>query len=130
MASITRNAHRSRRDRRREWEGRFLVATEKLLSDGNSFTDLSVDRLATAAGTTRATFYVYFEDKGHLLRRLSRHLMAELKESAQQWWQAAAQRDPEDLRATMKAIISTYRRHQALMSAITFSLSVSLRRSW
>ncbi|MDT5258858.1 MAG: TetR/AcrR family transcriptional regulator, ethionamide resistance regulator, partial [Mycobacterium sp.] len=118
MASVTRAAQRSRSDRRNEWEGRFLVGTEKLLGEGNAFTDLSVDRLATAAGTTRATFYVYFEDKGHLLRRLSRHVMVELQVAARQWWQSAARRDPHDLRAAMKAIISTYRQHQALLSAL------------
>jgi TetR/AcrR family transcriptional regulator, ethionamide resistance regulator len=118
MASVTRAAQRSRSDRRNEWEGRFLVGTEKLLGEGNAFTDLSVDRLATAAGTTRATFYVYFEDKGHLLRRLSRHIMVELQVAARQWWQSAARRDPHDLRAAMKAIISTYRQHQALLSAL------------
>ena len=95
-----------------------MVSTEKLLSDGNAFTDLSVDRLATEAGTTRATFYVYFEDKGHLLRQLSRHVMSELRDSARQWWQSAGRRDSDDMRAAMKAIISTYRKHQALLSAV------------
>jgi TetR/AcrR family transcriptional regulator, ethionamide resistance regulator len=118
LASVTRAAGRSRSDRRSEWEGRFLLGTEQLLSEGNAFTDLSVDRLATAAGTTRATFYVYFEDKGHLLRRLSRHVMAELQEAARQWWQSAAGREPQDLLSAMKAIIAGFRRHQALLSAV------------
>lgn len=118
MASVTRATQRSRSDRRSEWQGRFLAGTEKLLSEGNAFTDLSVDRLAAAAGTTRATFYVYYEDKGHLLRQLSRHVMVELQEAAQQWWQSAARRDPHDLLAAIKGIISSYRRHQALMSAV------------
>jgi TetR/AcrR family transcriptional regulator, ethionamide resistance regulator len=118
MASVTRTTQRSRSDRRSEWQGRFLAGTEKLLSEGNAFTDLSVDRLAAAAGTTRATFYVYYEDKGHLLRQLSRHVMVELQDAAQQWWQSAARRDPHDLLAAVKAVVASYRRHQALMSAV------------
>ena len=118
MASVTRATQRSRSDRRSEWQGRFLAGTEKLLGEGNAFTDLSVDRLAAAAGTSRATFYVYYEDKGHLLRQLSRHIMVELQQAAQRWWQSAARRDPNNLLAAMKGIIATYRRHQALMSAI------------
>jgi AcrR family transcriptional regulator len=118
LASVTRANQRSRSDRRAEWDGRFLAGTEKLLSEGNAFTDLSVDRLAAAAGTTRATFYVYYEDKGHLLRQLSRHVMVELQQAARQWWESAALRDPRDLLAAMKAIISSYRRHQALLSAV------------
>jgi TetR/AcrR family transcriptional regulator, ethionamide resistance regulator len=118
MASVTRANQRSRSERRAEWDGRFLAGTEKLLNEGNAFTDLSVDRLAAAAGTTRATFYVYYEDKGHLLRQLSRHVMVELQQAAQTWWQSATLRDPRDLQAAMKAIISSYRRHQALLSAV------------
>jgi TetR/AcrR family transcriptional regulator, ethionamide resistance regulator len=118
MASVTRANQRSRSDRRAEWDARFLAGTEKLLSEGNAFTDLSVDRLAAAAGTTRATFYVYYEDKGRLLRQLSRHVMVELQQAARQWWESAAPRDPRDLLAAMKAIISSYRRHQALLSAV------------
>ena len=118
MASVTRANQRSRSQRRAEWDGRFLAGTEKLLSEGNAFTDLSVDRLAAAAGTTRATFYVYYEDKGHLLRQLSRHVMVELQQAAQQWWRSAALRDPNDLLAAMKVIVASYRRHQALLSAV------------
>jgi AcrR family transcriptional regulator len=118
MASVTRANQRSRSDRRAEWDGRFLAGIEKLLNEGNAFTDLSVDRLAAAAGTTRATFYVYYEDKGHLLRQLSRHVMVELQQAARQWWESSALRDSRNLLAAMNAIISSYRRHQALFSAV------------
>ena len=52
-------------------ERRLLDATERLMRDGASFTELSVDRLSTEAGISRASFYIYFEDKGQLLRRLA-----------------------------------------------------------
>ena len=54
------NREHGRRQRREQMERRLLDATE-----------LSVDRLSSEAGISRASFYIYFEDKGHLLRRLT-----------------------------------------------------------
>ena len=65
MASVTRNAQPSRADRRASLERQLLTATERLMQEeGQAFTELSGDRLVTEAGISRATFYVYFEDKG------------------------------------------------------------------
>ncbi|PQM45173.1 hypothetical protein C1Y40_04660 [Mycobacterium talmoniae] len=36
--------------------------------DNTSFAELSVERLARRAGISRASFYLYFEDKGELVR--------------------------------------------------------------
>ncbi|MGW2666390.1 TetR/AcrR family transcriptional regulator [Nocardia tengchongensis] len=120
MASVTRSSGPSRRDRRAAWELRFLEATERLLREGNTFTDLSVDRLAAAAATSRATFYTYFEDKGDLLRRAPRYLLGDLRDAnSRQWW-ATATRSPdarELLRAT-NDIVATYRAHQPLLAAL------------
>jgi hypothetical protein len=37
---------------------------EKLLAEGESFTGLTVERLASVAGVSRSMFYVCFEDNG------------------------------------------------------------------
>ena len=70
MPSVTRKPQAKRQERREQIERRLLDATERLMRDGASFTELSVDRLSTEAAMSRASFYIYFEDKGHLLRRL------------------------------------------------------------
>lgn len=80
--------------RREEIERRLPDATERLMLGGASFTELSVDRLATAAGISRASFYIYFEDKGHLLRRLAGQVFADLADSANRWWSVADARIP------------------------------------
>ena len=64
MPSVTRKPQAKRQERREQIERRLLDATERLMADGASFTELSVDRLATEAGISRASFYIYFEDKG------------------------------------------------------------------
>lgn len=119
VASVTRKPPSSRQERRGEIERRLLDATERLMGDGASFTELSVDRLATEAGMSRASFYIYFEDKGHLLRRLADQVFGDLAASAERWWGVAGRRDPDDVRAAMAAIIASYRRHQPLLIALS-----------
>jgi AcrR family transcriptional regulator len=99
-------------------ERRLLDATERLMRDGASFTELSVDRLSTEAGISRASFYIYFEDKGHLLRRLAGQVFADLAGGAERWWNVARRHNPDDLRAAMAGIIGTYRRHQPVLLAL------------
>ena len=121
MASVTRTTRRpqaNRQERREQIERQLLDATDRLMADGTSFTELSVDRLATEAGISRAGFYIYFEDKGDLLRRLARQVFGDLTEDAAQWWTVAGRRDPADIRTAMTRIIASYRRHQPVLIAL------------
>ncbi|MDM4141873.1 MULTISPECIES: TetR/AcrR family transcriptional regulator [Mycobacterium] len=122
MPSLTRKppGHRSlgREQRREQMERRLLDATERLMREGASFTELSVDRLSSEAGISRASFYIYFEDKGHLLRRLAGQVFGDLTDGARSWWSVAGRHDPDDARTAMSRIIATYRRHQAVLVAL------------
>jgi TetR/AcrR family transcriptional regulator, ethionamide resistance regulator len=118
MPSVTRKAQANRQQRRADIERRLLEATDRLMGDGASFTELSVDKLATEAGISRASFYIYFEDKGHLLRRLAVGVFDDLAAPAQDWWQVAARRDPADVEIAMVGIVAAYRRHQPLLVAL------------
>src|SRR5712691_1339816 len=57
--------------KRAEIEARVLEATEALLGEGASYTELSIERIATRAGISRTAFYFYFHDKRELLMRLT-----------------------------------------------------------
>ncbi|MBV8860381.1 MAG: TetR/AcrR family transcriptional regulator, partial [Mycobacterium sp.] len=105
-------------ERREQIERRLLDATERLMRDGASFTELSVDRLSAEAGISRASFYIYFEDKGDLLRRLAGQVFGDLADGAERWWSVAWRHDPNDVRAAMAAIVASYRRHQPLLVAL------------
>jgi AcrR family transcriptional regulator len=118
MPSVTRKPQANRQERRAQIERRLLDATERLMAGGASFTELSVDRLATEAGISRASFYIYFEDKGHLLRRLTGQVFDDLAEGAERWWSVAQRRQPEDALAAMNGIVASYRRHQPLLVAL------------
>jgi AcrR family transcriptional regulator len=118
MPSIPRRIQASRERRRGEIECQLLDATERLMGEGLAFTELSVDRLATEAGISRATFYVYFEDKGQLLRTMATQVFGELVDGARAWWDVVDRHDPADVRKAMATIIDLYRRHQALLAAV------------
>ena len=122
MPSVTRRPpakrEQARQQRREQMERQLLDATERLMRDGTSFTELSVDRLSTEAGISRASFYIYFEDKAHLLRRLARQVMGDLADDGQRWWGVAWRHDPDDVRAAMAGIIASYRHHQAVLVAL------------
>lgn len=94
MPSVTRTPPGRRSPGREQLERRLLDATERLMRDGASFTELSVDRLAGAAGISRASFYIYFEDKGHLLRRLASRVFGELTDSARRWLECGRAAQP------------------------------------
>jgi AcrR family transcriptional regulator len=118
MPSVTRKPQAGRQERRGQIERKLLDATERLMADGASFTELSVDRLATEAGISRASFYIYFEDKGHLLRRLAGQVFDDLATAAERWWSVSGRRDPADVLAAMTALVATYRSHQPLLVAL------------
>lgn len=118
MASVTRKPQANRQERREQIERSLLDATERLMADGASFTELSVDKLATEAGISRASFYIYFEDKGHLLRRLAGQVFDDLADAAERWWSVSRRRDSADVRAAMTALVATYRCHQPLLVAL------------
>jgi TetR/AcrR family transcriptional regulator, ethionamide resistance regulator len=122
MPSVTRkpqaNREQERQQRREQMERRLLDATERLMRDGASFTELSVDRLSSEAGISRASFYIYFEDKGHLLRRMAGQVFADLASGAERWWKVAWRHNPDDVRAAMAGIIASYRRHQPVLVAL------------
>jgi AcrR family transcriptional regulator len=118
VPSVTRKPQAKRQERREQIERQLLDATERLMAAGASFTELSVDRLATEAGISRASFYIYFEDKGHLLRRLTGQVFADLADAGERWWSVAQRRDPIDVLAAMTGIVASYRRHQPLLVAL------------
>lgn len=118
VPSVTRTAQTSRQDRRDVMERRLLDAIEHLVSAGASFTEVSVERLASQAGISRSTFYVHFADKGELVLRLTKRVLAELREVSGTWWAVAENAVRDDLHAATQAIVGVYRRHGAAFTAV------------
>lgn len=94
-----------------------LGATEDLLSEGASFADLGIERIATRAGISRTAFYFYFADKRELLMRLTEDVNGLLLEQADIWWSGDG--DPaEQLRTALANVAALYREHSVLLRAV------------
>jgi AcrR family transcriptional regulator len=117
LPSVTRKTQSGRSGRREEIRTRLLAAVESLLADGESFTELSVERLASLAGVSRSTFYVYFEDKGELIRAWLTDISSRLEVAAAGWWALDAGARWQDLRAALDLVVTVYRPHATLMAA-------------
>lgn len=118
MAATRRTSAPSQEDRRRRITDMLLVEVERLLAAGESYTDISVEKLITAAGISRSTFYVYFEDKGALLLALAGDVVDQLVVAAQAWWSLPADVDRPALEETMLGIFATYRRHALMWESL------------
>jgi AcrR family transcriptional regulator len=118
VASVTRVARRERPDKRSQVEQALLEATERLLDRGASFTELSVEQLANEAGIARSTFYVYFVDKGELVRSLATRVTREMASACAKWWVVADQAIWDDLCDAMADALDVYEHHRAAFSAL------------
>ena len=118
MPSVTRRTLQQRGARRDELRTRLLEVVERLLAAGEGFTELSVERLVAEAGIARSTFYVYFEDKGDLLRAWFAEITDELRDSAAAWWTLGPSPSLGEVRAALDGIVTTYRPHTVLMAAV------------
>lgn len=119
MPATTRKPRTEPREARRpEVERRLLAATEELIADGTSFTELSVEQLAKRAGIARSTFYVYFHDKSDLVARLAEEMISQLAEAANVWWRLGVDARYEDVRESTRQVVQTYARHAPLFTAL------------
>ncbi len=118
MTSVTRSRNASRRaDRRDVIRGQLLAAVEELLAE-ERYTEVSVERIVGVAGISRSTFYVYFEDKGDLLRVLTEDVVGELIEAARAWWDLPPSASKPAVRSALSGLVDVYRRHELLMAAV------------
>jgi AcrR family transcriptional regulator len=131
MPSTTRRPSQAA-DRRAALEKRILSVLEECLRDGGTFTELSVEQIAQAAGISRSTFYLYFRDKVDVLLRLSGSLKRESYEMAASWRPTGPDGGLEGLARTYELILRHYREHAALLAAINevATYDPAVREAW
>jgi len=118
VPSVTRKTSSSRQVRREAIVAQMLGVTEALLSEGETFTELSVERLIGAAGISRSTFYVYFEDKGTLLVALAENVVQQLVGTAQGWWELPDTATRDDVEQALRGIVDVFFSHALIWSAL------------
>jgi AcrR family transcriptional regulator len=106
----------ARTENRAQVQAAVLEATERLLTEGNAYADLSVDRIAKAAGLSRTAFYFYFADKRELITELATQMSQELFDQAIDFFSGDAD-SPEEMRRVLGEVYDLYRSHGALARA-------------
>ncbi len=96
----------------------MMAAVESLLGDGLGYTEVSVEALCEQSGVSRSTFYSYFEDKGHLLRVITKDVLADLGEIAAEWWSHGNSISYDELNAIIVRLAAAYREHDLLLAAL------------
>lgn len=110
-------AEQRRDERRRALRARLLEAVERLIADGESYPALSVERIIREAGTSRKTFYAYFDDKTDLLRDWVADVGADIATPTETWERLGPGSERKDARAVVSQIMSAFREHRGLLSA-------------
>lgn len=106
-------------ERRTMLVGYFTDAVEELLEGGESYSDLSVERLINAVDISRSTFYTYFNDKSGLLRAMGEDVTQDLATAGAHWFELSPNASKEELRDALQPLFETYRQHQMVLRAIT-----------
>jgi AcrR family transcriptional regulator len=104
--------------RRHQVMARLLLAVEELFDEGETFGELTVERLISEAGLSRSTFYSYVGDKSELLQALAADVIEELLDSAADWWERDAPASKAELSDALRRMISTYMRHRVIIGAL------------
>lgn len=94
-----------------------LRAMEDLLTEGETYADLNVERIAGRAGISRTSFYFYFRDKREVLERLTVTVADELYAAADIWWSGTGIQ-PDALRTSIENISTLFVQHGPLLRAI------------
>jgi AcrR family transcriptional regulator len=119
-----------RAQRRDDMRRRLLEAVQRLTAGAESYADVSIERLATEAGLSRATFYTYFEGKADLLGAWFAETLKELHQAFRPWLENGS--TPEELRRAIEQVVTTFRRHATLIAAINDEAmqDFTLREQW
>jgi TetR/AcrR family transcriptional regulator, ethionamide resistance regulator len=117
MASVEPREEAPLTAKRAAVQAAVLGATEALLTEGASYADLNIERIATRAGISRTAFYFYFRDKRELLMRLTEDVNELLYQQADIWFSGAGAPEPE-IRQALTNIAALYAEHGVLLRAI------------
>lgn len=78
---------RARRAQRRDMVKARLGEAMLEVARDRSFSDVTVEEIAAAAGISRSTFYFYYRDKGDLLVDAAREVAGEIFSQGDGYWQ-------------------------------------------
>jgi TetR/AcrR family transcriptional regulator, ethionamide resistance regulator len=117
-SSIDRRDHGRRRAKRDETRSDLLHAMQTLLESGETFTQISVARLAAETGMSRTRFYMYFEDLGDLLCSAYAEIVDDGKEIAAKWWDDDGYIERDRMRRILGELVRYRAKHIMVARAV------------
>lgn len=85
---------------------------------GISYNEMTVDDFAQHAGIARSTFYVYFEDKGQVLREWVTDVFGGVSRAAKEWYALPADASRAEVERALTNILMNYRPHASLIATV------------
>ncbi|WP_372787846.1 TetR/AcrR family transcriptional regulator [Paraconexibacter sp.] len=118
MASAPNKKRVSRAGRRPVITATLSATVTTLLADGERWTDLSIERICAESGVARSTFYLFFEDQGHLLTELADDALEAITGAGEGWWSLPRDATRADLEKAVEDIFVAYAEHGLLLTAV------------
>lgn len=118
MRSITRRSRATENEGQAATVDKLIEAFERLLSQGESFTTISVEQLSREAGIVRATFYLHFRNKGELVQHLMKTVEKELRAAAAQSLSKTESFGRTEFKAFMRQAVDIHFLHRAAIRAM------------
>ena len=108
-----------RRSRKRDANtAKLLAGVERLLAEGNSYTDLSIDEISAASGVARSTLYYYYKDKGEILLAIGDQAIAEIVDASRGWGEVDPLLSREQFLETVRRALRAWRPHVPIVNAM------------
>lgn len=136
MRSVTRRRQPEGDDASAGAVEKLVDAFERLLTQGESFTTISIERLTQEAGLARATFYLHFRNKGELVNHLMRHVGKELRAAAVASLRQSDEFGRAEFQRFMREAVEIHFRHRLAiramveMAAYDAKVEQSYRQFW
>jgi len=118
LARPNRRQPSSRAARRADILLALADAAAESVSEGTSFVDLSVERLSRRAGISRASFYLYFEDKGELVRGWYGDLDGRVAGVLTEWWEADHPTPGDLVSGVLSGLAAVYAGQRFVVNAV------------
>ena len=114
--SVTVTAQRDA-ERRAQTRQQLLAATRELLAGGEALAKLSIQRIVTEVGISRATFYLHFRSKKELMAALAASETAEWAEIAGPVLLDTSA-GKEQVAQAVTGILALWRKHRGVLAGI------------
>lgn len=96
----------------------FLSATERLLDEGVSYSDLTVSQISSHAERTRTAFYAHFTDRKQLLIILFERAAADGLQAIHSFQEAKGSSLEDQVKQAVRGLFAAFRQHATVLKAV------------